>query len=103
MSRLQRMLRAARGMMMRHLPGMLTCLEFERFILDYEEGRLGDAQRRVFEWHLRLCPDCRRYIEAYRQTVELTGRAFRTADAPLPEEVPEDLIKAILLARDAGR
>lgn len=97
------MIRAIKGLMMRHLPGMVTCAEFEAFIADYDDGRLTDRERRVFAWHLRMCPDCRRYLTAYRRTVEMAGRAFPVPGEPVPDEVPDDLVQAILAARDVRR
>jgi len=81
---------------------MLTCEELESFLDDYLDGLLPAGARRRFEWHLRLCPDCRRYLEAYRRTVVLYRRAFEW-EAALREETPEDLARAILAAREGGR
>ena len=86
--------------MLRHMPLMITCREFEDFILDYLENALPERQRFVFELHLKLCRECRDYLAAYRRTIEVSKRAFEEPDAPLPDEVPEDLVKAILAARD---
>jgi hypothetical protein len=46
-----------------------------------------------------LCRECREYPAAYRRRIEV-GREARSADEALPDDVPEDLIKAILEARD---
>ena len=43
---------------MRTMPLMVTCQELEGFMVDYLEGTLPRAQRRKFDLHLRLCPDC---------------------------------------------
>ena len=48
---------------------------------------------------MRLCRECREYLAAYRRRIEV-GREARSADEALPDDVPEDLIKAILEARD---
>ena len=50
--------------------------------------------------HLRLCRDCRRYLEAYKWTITLSQAACQDPDAPIPEDVPEELVQAILAARD---
>lgn len=89
-------LRKLRALMLRTLPGMLTCRELEGFMVDYLEGALPQGQRRQFDLHLRVCRDCRRYLEAYQRTITLTRAAFPDPDAPIPEE----LVKAILAARD---
>ncbi len=93
-------LRKLRAQAMRTLPLMLTCREFDGFMVDYLDGALPAGQRRKFDLHLRLCPDCRRYLEDYKRTVALTRAAFKEPDAPIPEDVPEALVRAILAARD---
>ena len=94
-----RILRWMRGMMLRYMPGMITCREFEDFILAYLEGELTQRQRSIFELHLKVCRDCRDYLAAYRRTLELSKRAFDAESEELPEDVPEDLVKAVLDAR----
>ena len=85
---------------MRTLPLMVTCQELEGFMVDYLEGTLPKGQRRKFDRHLRLCPDCRRYLEGYKRTISLSQTACREPDAPVPADVPEELVKAILAARE---
>ena len=96
-----RLWRWIKGMMLRRMPLMITCEEFESFILAYLEDELPGRQRRVFEFHLKICRECRDYLAAYRRTVELGKAAFAESAAPLPESVPEDLVKAVLEARRA--
>jgi hypothetical protein len=38
------------------------------------------------------------YLESYRETIRL-GREACEPDGPLPEEVPEELVEAILASR----
>lgn len=95
-------MRRLRGLMF-GLPGMLDCREFEAFMLDYLDGQLPAPQAKVFERHLRMCPECQVYLAAYRTTVELGKAAFEEGDdGSLPDDVPEDLIGAILAARAAS-
>lgn len=98
---MQRLTRWMRGMMQRHMPLMITCQQFEDFILAYLEGELPEKQKFVFELHLKLCRECRDYLAAYRRTIEVSKRAFEEPEQPLPDDVPEDLVKAILAAKDA--
>ena len=91
-----------RGMMLRHMPFMITCRQLEDFLLAYLEGELPERQRFVFELHLKLCPECRDYLAAYRRSVEVSKRAFEDPDRPVPDAVPEDLVKAVLAARNEG-
>ncbi len=96
---MNRVMRLMRGLMLNHMPWMITCRQFEDFILAYLEGDLPEKQRFVFELHLKVCRECRHYLAAYRRTIEVSRRAFEEPDAPVPEEVPEDLVKAVLAAR----
>ena len=97
-----RALRWTKGMMLKHMPLMITCVEFESFILAYIEDELPARQRRVFELHLKICRECHDYLDAYRRTMAL-GKAALSDDpaATVPEDVPEDLIKAVLDSRNA--
>ena len=94
-------MRKAKGLMLNHFPMMINCGEFESFLLDYLEGSLPPRQRMVFELHMKLCRECREYLIAYRRTVEVSKRAFADGAAQLPDDVPEDLIRAILSARES--
>lgn len=93
-------LRRTKGAVMKHLHRMITCKEFEDFVLRYLDGELSRQQTAVFELHMRLCRECREYLAAYQRTIEIGREAFKSADEPVPEDVPEDLIKAILESRD---
>ena len=94
-----RLKRKLKGVMLKWLPGMLTCVQFEDFLIEYMEGDLPQRQRTVFEFHIRICRECREYMAAYKRTVEVAGRAYDDGSAPVPDEVPEDLVTAILAAR----
>ena len=84
------------------LPGMISCAEFEDFILDYLEGELPAAKRRVFEWHLKMCRECRDYLAAYRASLDLARHGMQEAEKRVDlADVPEDLITAVLAARKA--
>jgi len=96
----RRMLRPLRGVMMRYVPFMITCLQFENFIIEYFEGNLPKLQKFEFELHIKTCPECREYLAAYKRAVEVSGKTAQGAkhDDELPD-VPEGLITAILSAR----
>ena len=53
-------------------------------------------QRVEFERHLSVCPSCVAYLETYERTIAL---ARTSSDEPVPEDVPESLVRAILAAR----
>ena len=94
------LMRWLKGMMLKHIRGMITCREFEEFIHDYLAGELPAAKVKVFEWHLNICRECREYLAAYRVSIEIGNSALASPDAPPPDDVPQDLIRAVLDARD---
>jgi anti-sigma factor RsiW len=67
--------------------------------MDYESAQLSTEERALFDAHLAECPSCVDYLQTYRETVRLGKSAFAPADAPLPTDVPEELVQAILAAR----
>lgn len=77
----------------------MRCKEFVDFLMSYLERDLPDEVRREFERHLADCPPCHVYLDTYRRTVELGRTVCREGDAPVPEEVPDELVEAILAAR----
>lgn len=85
---------------LQRLPFMLTCREVEVFLLDYVEGSLAPYKRFKFEMHLKVCPECRDYLAAYRKSIELGQKFFGAPDEPMPADIPEDLVKAIVDSRD---
>ena len=99
MTLVQRMRFFMKGVMFKYMPLMISCVEFEAFVLDYLEDRLPANQRRIFELHLKICPECREYLAAYSRSVEVGKVVFQEPAAPVPADVPEDLVEAILQAR----
>lgn len=93
------LMRWLKGMMLKYMHGMITCREFEDFIHDYLAGDLPKKQARRFEWHLKICRECRDYLRAYETSLEIGKSMLGSPSAPLPKEVPEDLIKAIIDAQ----
>jgi anti-sigma factor RsiW len=77
----------------------MTCRELNDFLGAYFDGELSRDVRLRFEEHLAACPECSAYLETYRQTVKVARDAFHETDEPVPSDVPEDLVKAILSAR----
>lgn len=77
----------------------VTCREFVEFLDGYLSGALPDQRRAEFNAHLAACPSCVAYMNTYQAAAKL-GRAVLTrADDPVPEDVPEELVRAILAAR----
>ena len=94
-------MRWLKGKMLKHMHGMITCREFEEFVLSYLDGELTPKQNRVFKMHLSLCRECREYLNAYQTSIELSKQLLREPSMPVPDEAPEDLIKAILAAKNS--
>jgi anti-sigma factor RsiW len=80
----------------------VTCREFADFMMEYLSGDLSTGSRDVFEQHLSICVNCQHYLRSYEESVKLGRRAFEDSSAPVPPEVPDDLVKAILSARRQG-
>jgi anti-sigma factor RsiW len=76
----------------------LTCGEFVEFLDDYLAGALGPQRLASFNEHLAACPSCVGYMKTYRETIRL-GKSALAASEPVPDEVPEELVRAILRAR----
>ena len=74
----------------------MTCQQLIDFIARYREDELTPDERTAFEQHLAICPSCIAYLKTYERTILL---AKASADEPVPPEVPESLIKAILEVR----
>jgi anti-sigma factor RsiW len=77
---------------------MLTCRELADFLADYFAGELGLDERSAFEGHFAECPDCAAYLRSYAETIRLAQDAY--TDDPVPAGVPEELVRAILEARE---
>ena len=78
----------------------MTCRELTAFIADYLSGELEADARVSFERHLSLCPNCVQYVADYERTVAL-GKLALEDDVDAPPDVPDDLVAAILAAREA--
>ena len=77
----------------------MTCRDFSDFIIDYLSGELPQGHRAEFERHLDLCVNCQKYLTSYRESVSLGKRAFDDEQALVPDDVPGELVRAILAAR----
>lgn len=77
----------------------ITCREFIEFIEQYLSNDLLMEEREKFEFHLTHCPPCVRYLHSYQETIKIGKLALTPTVEPVPPEVPEELIQAILSAR----
>ena len=76
----------------------ISCREVLDFLAAYLDGELPEGVQSEFERHLTRCPECVHYLESYRETARLVQRA-RDLDGPAPDEVPEELVEAILASK----
>lgn len=77
----------------------MTCQEVADFLMDYLNGELPQTQRAVFEEHLGICPDCVAYLRSYEITIKASKSACAHVHDPDANNVPDDLVRAILAAR----
>lgn len=82
------------------LPMMMDCREHDAFIDDYLDDALPFKGRVKFELHIKMCPACRAYLEAYRRAREMAKGAAEDFAAEL-SPMPEDLVEAILKTKRA--
>jgi anti-sigma factor RsiW len=77
----------------------MTCREFVEFLWRYIDNELPQAERTTFDDHLAKCPHCVKYLQQYQDTIRIGKAAVVASTDPVPAEVPEDLIQAILHSR----
>jgi hypothetical protein len=77
----------------------MTCKEFTELLDAYVEGSLPEAQRETLDRHLSICPDCTAFLQSYRATMSMSAIAMKQAMARLSDEMPDELVEAILAAR----
>jgi anti-sigma factor RsiW len=78
----------------------MNCKEFVEFLMEYLEGGLPVSERSTFEAHMVDCPGCETYLETYGETIRLGRECLcDPPDGPVPGDVPEELVTAILAAR----
>ncbi|RIK63007.1 MAG: hypothetical protein DCC65_16550 [Planctomycetota bacterium] len=77
----------------------MTCREFIDFLEAYRSRELPAPQAVEFERHMGLCPSCVSYLRSYEETIRLGRKALCDPEGPVPQDAPEELIRAILAAR----
>ena len=80
----------------------MKCREFIDLLLDYFDGKLAGDELSRFELHQRVCTCCAAYAATYRDTIRLGWAACHTTDEATGGDVPEQLVRRILDARDDG-
>jgi anti-sigma factor RsiW len=80
----------------------MTCQELIDFLMDYCDGALPPEQLAEFEKHLHCCPPCVDYMKTYQQAVCM-GKSVCSEEERAAHEVPEQLVRAILAARNVSK
>ena len=78
----------------------MKCREFVDFLMAYLDESLESRERSVFEQHMEDCPGCETYLGTYAETIKAGQLACEREE--VPADVPDELIAAILAARDAS-
>jgi anti-sigma factor RsiW len=77
---------------------LLTCQEVLDYLTEYLEGNLPAGEHTRMDEHLAVCPECVAYLKNFRATIAATKCACE--DDPAIAQIPEELVQAILAARD---
>ncbi|MFO0829856.1 MAG: zf-HC2 domain-containing protein [Phycisphaerales bacterium] len=76
----------------------LTCREFIEFLDDYVANAQDAEVRAAFEAHLAICTRCADYLRSYRDAIRMGKMVMSESPGPVPDAVPEDLVKAVVAA-----
>jgi anti-sigma factor RsiW len=77
----------------------LSCREFVGLLYEYLLGGLGAERTAEMNAHLAACPSCVAYLKTYEASIRMGRMALAPSDDPVPDEVPEALVRAVLAAR----
>ncbi len=78
---------------------MLTCKEFDDFMVDYLGDGLPVWQKYMCWLHVKMCRECAHFVREYKRTIDLGKAAFDDQGDQVPDSVPEELIRAALAHR----
>ena len=78
---------------------MLTCKEFDEFMVDYLEQGLPVWQKIMCWFHVKMCRECAEFVRDYHRSIALGKMAYDAPDEPVPDTVPEELVMAALAHR----
>ncbi len=69
-----------------------TCKRVSAFLMDYVEGRLEPKTAERFVAHIQSCPNCKLYLDQYRETMALV----RDIPAPVVPAELEERVSAFI-------
>ena len=76
----------------------ITCRELIEFLHLYLAGELPADRAAEFDRHLSVCPSCVEYVATYRAAAALGRAVLLASDDPPGQEVPAELVAAIVRA-----
>lgn len=79
---------------------MLTCKEFDEFMVDYLDQGLPVWQKFTCWLHVKMCGECTNFVREYHRIIALGKMAYDDPDEAVPDSVPEELVKAALAYRN---
>lgn len=77
----------------------INCESFDTFIVDFLDGNLQEDQKLIFTKHLNECPPCKKYLKDYQKSIQLSQAVFSAEQEVDKQEMPEELVQAILAAK----
>ena len=80
----------------------ITCRDLIDQLDAYVDGSMSPEQRSKLDAHFSVCPACVAYLNNYRQTIAMGRAVFSDTSAPVPADVPKELLAAILASRKKG-
>jgi anti-sigma factor RsiW len=77
----------------------MNCREFIGLLDAYLAREVPEDRRKLCEQHLAVCASCTAYLDSYRVTIALGKSACQDLEGPIPADVPEELVRALLALR----
>jgi anti-sigma factor RsiW len=77
----------------------MNCREFIGLLDTYLTREAPAEQLLLCEEHLSVCAACTAYLDSYRKTIALGRMACLELEGPVPDEVPPELLQALLALR----
>lgn len=81
----------------------ISCKELIDFLWAYVSEELSAEERHEFDRHLQVCPSCVAYLDSYKKTIEMEKTMVSELGDQGCEDVPEDLVQAVLKARKRNK
>lgn len=76
---------------------MVLCKDVAARLAPFLQGELSFQDRMAIHRHLAQCQRCSRMVERGRDALDMSKFALTTAVDPVADEVPEQLVHAILV------